>query len=63
VAHQSKSAFVLEIEVDAGVLSFIQTCFSSLNVVGSFKKGCFSLGIFFDMALTWPFYLRFEILD
>jgi hypothetical protein len=36
---------------------------SSLNVVGSFKKGCFSLGVFLDMALAWPFYLRFEMLD
>jgi hypothetical protein len=36
---------------------------SSLNVLGSFKKGCFSLGVFLDMALAWPFYLRFEMLD
>jgi hypothetical protein len=36
---------------------------SSLNVLGSFKKGFFSLGVFLDMALAWPFYLRFEMLD
>jgi hypothetical protein len=36
---------------------------SSPNVLGSFRKGCFSLGVFLDMALARPFYLRFEMLD
>jgi len=36
---------------------------TSLKVLGSFRRGCFSLRVFLDMALARPFYLRFEMLD
>jgi hypothetical protein len=45
------------------VYLFLRLILSSLKVSGSFKKGFFSLRVFLDMALAWPFYLRFEVLD